>query len=285
MEVPPLPAAAAPFPSTVSQAFPPSQLSIASCLSPDGTFDVDKYQQYAASLLARARGRPATILSNMVGGGESHAAFVEQESTSYFVKLQARRCVLGCKDTEDGPLCVITPEQSGWYRAYVSNFLLDDADSFMAKKFRNRFRLPYPSYKDLLYQIEFDDRFDRWCGYKRNAKKSSPVELLLLGSLRYLGRGWTFDDIEEQTAISISVHRKKITLLLSLGALLFILCMLSHRFILLRCNRTWQSTRRRDFLVVLGHQIVLTSQRSNVSTTLKTTILAARVVILLVRLI
>ncbi len=40
MEEPPLPAVAAPFPSTVSQAFPPSQLSIASCLSPDGTFDV-----------------------------------------------------------------------------------------------------------------------------------------------------------------------------------------------------------------------------------------------------
>ena len=38
-------------------------------------------------------------------------------------------------------------------------------------------------------------------------QKSSPIKLLLLGSLRYLGQGWTFDDIEEHTAISISVHR------------------------------------------------------------------------------
>ncbi len=36
MDLPPLPAAAAPLPCTVSQAFLSSQLSIATCLSPDG---------------------------------------------------------------------------------------------------------------------------------------------------------------------------------------------------------------------------------------------------------
>jgi hypothetical protein len=30
---------------------------------------------------------------------------------------------------------------------------------------------------------------------------------LLLGTLRYLGRGWTFDDLEESTYISRDVHR------------------------------------------------------------------------------
>ena len=30
--------------------------------------------------------------------------------------------------------------------------------------------------------------------------------MLLLGSLRYLGHGWTFDDIEECTAVSRDVH-------------------------------------------------------------------------------
>jgi hypothetical protein len=35
MDLPPLPAAAAPFPCTVSRAFLPSQLPIATCLSPD----------------------------------------------------------------------------------------------------------------------------------------------------------------------------------------------------------------------------------------------------------
>ena len=37
--------------------------------------------------------------------------------------------------------------------------------------------------------------------------KRHPIELLLLGSLRYLGRGWTFDDLEECTGISEETHR------------------------------------------------------------------------------
>ncbi len=121
MDFPPLSEAAAPFPSTVGQAFPPPQSSIASCLSPDGTLDVDKYQRYAASLLARARGRSAAIMSNMVCGGEQHAASVKKQSNDVFVKSRRSRCVLGRKDTEDGPLCVITPEDSGWYCLYVNN--------------------------------------------------------------------------------------------------------------------------------------------------------------------
>ena len=66
--------------------------------------------------------------------------------------------------------------------------------------------MPYPSYMELLDQIKSDNRFERWCGHKWNGKKSSPVELLLLGLLRYVGCGWTFDDIKEQTAILCDVH-------------------------------------------------------------------------------
>ncbi len=39
--------------------------------------------------------------------------------------------MFGRKDTEDGPLCVITPEESGWYRAYVNNILLDDGEYYI----------------------------------------------------------------------------------------------------------------------------------------------------------
>jgi hypothetical protein len=35
----------------------------------------------------------------------------------------------------------------------------------------------------------------------------SPIQLLVLGSLLYLGRGWTFDNIKEQIAISKEGHR------------------------------------------------------------------------------
>jgi hypothetical protein len=89
---------------------------------------------------------------------------------------------------------------------YVSNFYLIES-SRMQEKFRVRFRLPYPNFRELVEWVSADPLFDRWCGWKSNNKKASPVELLVLGALRYLGRGWTFDDIEECTAISKEVHR------------------------------------------------------------------------------
>ena len=48
-----------------------------------------------------------------------------------------------------------------------------------------------------------------------NNNNLAPNELLLLGSLWYLGRGWTIEDTEEIIGISEEVYSKKITLLLS----------------------------------------------------------------------
>jgi hypothetical protein len=96
---------------------------------------MDKYRRYTAYRLARACGQSDAILSTIFGGSESHSTSVETPTNDVFVKLRHLRCVLGQKETEDGPLCQITPEESGWYCAYVNNFLLDEADSFMAKNF------------------------------------------------------------------------------------------------------------------------------------------------------
>ncbi len=220
---------------------------------------MDKYRCYAASRLAKARGQSEEILRRTIfDGGESHAASVEQQRITK--KSCSSRCVLGWKDTEDEPLCVITPEESGWYRAYVRNFLLEDPDSFMAKKFWLRFCLPYPSYKDLLHQITSDNRFERWCVRKWNGKKSSPVQLLLLGTLRYLGRGWTFDDIKEQTAISECVHCKFFHKFIEFGSTtLYSMHVISPVHLAEAQSNMAESTLRQDFLVESGHPIVLTS--------------------------
>ncbi len=72
----------------------------------------------------------------------------------------------------------------------------------MPAKFWVRFRIPYFNYLELQW-IEDNTCFAHWCGVKSNNKMSSPiVELLVFGSLCYLGCGWTFEDIEEKTAIS-----------------------------------------------------------------------------------
>ena len=122
-------------------------------------------------------------------------------------KKRAPRGVLARKDTEDGPLEIFLPEDSLWYKAYVSNFLMLEPESSMAKKFRERFCLPYPNFLQLVVSVSKSELFDRWCGHKSNNKQALPVELLVLGSLQYLGRGWTFDDVKENTAISKEVHR------------------------------------------------------------------------------
>ena len=65
--------------------------------------------------------------------------------------------------------------------------------------------MPFENYLELVEKceeigMEKGQLFYRWCGEnKSNNEKSSNIELLLLGSLRYLGRIWTFDDIEECT--------------------------------------------------------------------------------------
>jgi hypothetical protein len=105
----------------------------------------------------------------------------------------------------------VLPETTAWYKMYVSNPKLEQ-DKFH-KTFRNRFRLPYKCFKELLEKITDPDhawsvKFKRWLNINPvNRKRPSPVSLLLLGVLRYMGRGWMFDDIEEATGIDAEVIR------------------------------------------------------------------------------
>ncbi len=60
----------------------------------------------------------------------------------------------------------------------------------MEQKFRQRFIQLYANFLELTNDKSEDDCFDCWCATKKIKKRSSPGELLILGSLRYLGRGW-----------------------------------------------------------------------------------------------
>ena len=97
--------------------------------------------------------------------------------------------------TEDGELENIYPQDTIWHLLYVNNPMKDD-ESFQ-RKFRLRFRLPYASYEELKDDCCMQDIFSRWMGCDATGKMSSPIELLILGSLRgrnmsYLigGRDW-----------------------------------------------------------------------------------------------
>jgi len=105
---------------------------------------------------------------------------------------------------EGGELEHISPVETVWYKLYVLGPMHDDDD--WCKKFRQRFRLPYRCFLHLVDEADEKKWFSRWAKAS-DSKISSPLELMILGALRYLGRGWTFDDLEESTAISAEVHR------------------------------------------------------------------------------
>ena len=85
-------------------------------------------------------------------------------------------------------------------------------------KFRRRFRLPYNQFIELVKEAKLRNWFPRWSSQDATGKHSSPLPLMILGSLHYLGRGWTFDDIEENTAIDEETHRQFLHCFLQVGS-------------------------------------------------------------------
>ena len=107
----------------------------------------------------------------------------------------------------DGTFIRLIPSNSYWYKSYVEYPGRDDPH--FLKKFRLRFRLPYPQFEELAESLEHVDCFKRWHHNTVNMSRvrSAPIPLLVLTSLRYLGRGLTFDDLEEATWCNADVIR------------------------------------------------------------------------------
>ena len=107
--------------------------------------------------------------------------------------------------SENRDLGSIPLTESMWYHAYIS--CPQTNDRRFQQKFRRRFRLPYKNFLQFVEDATEGNWFPRWKQSTRAGKDSSPLELLILGAFRYLGRGFTFDDCEESTGISEEVHR------------------------------------------------------------------------------
>ncbi|KAG7365255.1 plant transposon protein [Nitzschia inconspicua] len=123
-----------------------------------------------------------------------------------------------------GTLSVLPPTMSPWYILYCKEESPNLLPNFH-RKFRNRFRLPYSNFLELVKRCTDDSNkpdgyFKRWRPGNQAAggKPAAPLELLVLTSLRYLGRGWTFDDLTEATAISEEVIRTFFHQFCSFGA-------------------------------------------------------------------
>ena len=160
---PPSPPAASSPQFAAALAVPPAQMSLSRCLSSDGTINIEKYRLYRQSTAAAFLQRLSVAMDSLLDG-ELNTHRVDRMVAApppTAKKKCAPRGVLARKDTEDGPLEIILPEDSLWYKAYVSNFLMLEPESSMVKKFRERFCLPYPNFLQLVASVFESELFDR----------------------------------------------------------------------------------------------------------------------------
>ena len=76
---------------------------------------------------------------------------------------------------------------------------------YVCRQFRNRFAVPYDMYVLLLeYSKEW---YPNWDKTGVNGRKPHPLCLKVLGCLRILAKGATFDNVYELNEISAEVNR------------------------------------------------------------------------------
>ena len=99
---------------------------------------------------------------------------------------------------------VIRPEDTLWYMMYVTHHPPSER---MFCLFQLRFRLSYESFMSLSEYVKNDLLFAQWSRSDAVGDKTVSLQLLLLGALRYISRGWKFDNYYEATGISIATNR------------------------------------------------------------------------------
>ena len=176
--------------------------TLAKCFT-SGKLNLGKWTLRNASISAMARWQTTLALQSCGCYNDDTEMYADKEDRPR--KTRAPRGIYRWKGNNNAKVVIIPPEEYLWYKMYITNVLMLEDDP-MRQKFRKLFRLPYNKFVQLVKAISVDDHFDRWCGKKVNHKKSSPIELLVLGTLRYLGRGWSLDDLEETKNISGELH-------------------------------------------------------------------------------
>ena len=175
--------------------------SILQCLNRDGQFDTELLLQYCMN------DDEFDDVDRMFAGAmlSAEQEFEENPPITPRRKRGVKRHAQYARNAA-GEKITMTPKMSSWYGLYVESPNVECRK--FQNKFRRRFRLPFSEYQALLCDVKDHELFSRWNNFDAVGDAPSPIELLLLGALRYLGRGWTFDDIEESTVVHEETHRQ-----------------------------------------------------------------------------
>lgn len=183
------------------------------CLDSDGLIDSAKYSVFLSEQQQHEAKRSSKFQEAMTEMCLYQTMACDEEDDSNTNKAPKKRRKKGIVFYVDsqGKRKLLPPTMSMWYNLYCRQLDDDERSPFTLRrfqtKFRRRFRMPYDSYKQLCTIAATHPLFSRWMSTDAFGRSSAPIELLILTALRYLGRGWTFDDLEEQTAISEEVIR------------------------------------------------------------------------------
>ena len=176
--------------------------SLAECCDSDGSIEDEKYLEYLQFLESTSiQSRKQKLKSSVAKKRKPR-------------KRKTKKHQLEVVD-EHGVRTKLVPRISSWYILYVADPQIND-DKFQ-RRFRIRFRVPHNKFLDLVQWVETHPYFDRWTSPDAVGDLPSPVELLVLGVLRYMGRGWTLDDLEEATGIDRETHRQFLHVFLDYG--------------------------------------------------------------------
>ena len=136
---------------------------------------------------------------------EMHQAALKS-STPPPKKKRAPAGVMQYYDPDLDEVLTLHWSASTWYICYISQPAVGGTN--FLKKFRNKFRLPFDLFGELLEKVQngedsFPERFRVTGGPNRkHHPEVTSLELLVLGALRILGRGSTFDSLTETTYVS-----------------------------------------------------------------------------------
>ncbi|CAB9530288.1 unknown protein [Seminavis robusta] len=205
-------------------------VSLSDCLRDDGSLDIQRYRSYLqqedaeedneeAYLCALHRERETMEAEATSSASKKPRTRRSKSIKPYYFDADGNKVTLKPRQT----VCKLVLSQNArekctliLYLCYIAFPSLDCAK--FCKKFRRRFRMPYQEYLGVLAKAKANDAFRRWRSKDAVGIASSPIELLTLGVLRYLGRGLTFDDLEEMTAIHEETHRQFFHTFIDFGA-------------------------------------------------------------------
>jgi len=96
-------------------------------------------------------------------------------------------------------------KETEWYKL-LHNPLISVPDSYIARQFQRRYRLPYGLFLKLVEDVKEYNIFNLNNPYSKNLK--IPIELKCMVSLRMLGRDLICDDVFEMSCIPLSTCNK-----------------------------------------------------------------------------